>query len=248
MTDEQVVNANFNDARLARLYDPLDPDRSDLEIYAQLIVSLEARTILDVGCGTGTFACAMAGKGFEVTGVDPAGASLAVARAKPEAPRVHWVHGTVQDVPEKGYDAAVMTANVAMVFTDDTQWLETLQRIARLLKPGGTLIFEARRPEARAWEQWTPQLTRETTMVAGQGAVTTWVQVLGYADELLRFTETFRFEDETELTSETTLRYRSRELLEHTLAATGFEVRDVRDAPDRPGRQLIFVAQRLMNG
>lgn len=248
MTNEPVVDANFNDELLARLYDPLDPDRSDLEIYTQLITAIDAHKILDLGCGTGTFACILAGAGFEVTGVDPAGASLVVAREKPEAARVHWVHGTVHDLPTGDFDAAVMTANVAMVFTDDAQWQNTLQRIALALKPGGTLIFETRRPEVRVWEQWTEQLTRETTVVAGQGAVTTWVQVLGYDNELLRFRETFRFEDETEMISESTLRYRNREHIEATLDAAGFEVREVLDAPDRPGRQLIFVAQRRMNG
>ncbi|WP_333615301.1 class I SAM-dependent methyltransferase [Glutamicibacter sp.] len=248
MANEPVVDANFTDELLARLYDPLDPDRSDLETYTQLITALDAHKILDVGCGTGTFACTMAAAGFEVTGVDPADASLAVARKKPAAARVHWVHGTVHDLPTADFDAAVMTANVAMVFTDDAQWQNTLQRIALALKPEGTLIFEARRPELRAWERWTEQLTRETTMVAGQGAVTTWVQVLGYANELLRFRETFRFEDGTELISESTLRYRSREHIEATLNAAGFDIRGVYDAPDRPGRQFIFVAQRRLNG
>ena len=35
----------------------------------------------------------LAGKGLEVTGVDPAKASLDVARAKPGAERVSWIHG-----------------------------------------------------------------------------------------------------------------------------------------------------------
>lgn len=248
MSQEREADACFADARLAGLYDRLDADRSDLEPYAQIIDSVGARKILDVGCGTGTFACQLAARGLQVTGVDPAGASLAVAGAKLHAPLVQWVHGTVADVPAGDFDAAVMTANVAMVFTDDAQWQRTLERIAQLLKPGGKLIFEARRPEARAWLNWTPELTRETTTIDPLGPVTTWIEVLDYADELLSFRETFRFEQEgSELLSHSTLRYRTREELTRTVEAAGFTVQTVQDAPDRPGRQFVFIARHGAN-
>lgn len=242
-----MQDANFNVPALAELYDRLDSDRSDLDSYAALIDDLGAHKILDVGCGTGTFACLLAGQGFNVTGVDPAAASLAVARRKPEAAGVDWVHGTVTDVAAQDFNVVVMTANVAMVFIDDAQWQETLERIAQLLKPGGTLIFEARRPEVRAWQQWTAELTCQTTQVPGVGSVSNWVEVLSYDSDRLHFRETFRFANGTELTSESTLRYRSQELIEQNLAAAGLLVSEVRQAPDRPGRQFIFVAQRPMN-
>ena len=78
----------FADRRLAAVYDPLDPDRSDLDAYAAVATELGARTVLDLGCGTGTFAVLLAARGFDVTGVDPAAASIDVARAKPGADRV----------------------------------------------------------------------------------------------------------------------------------------------------------------
>lgn len=46
----------FDNPRVARVYDPLDPDRSDLDTYVDLAAELGARTVLDVGCGTGTLA------------------------------------------------------------------------------------------------------------------------------------------------------------------------------------------------
>lgn len=39
--------------------------------------------MLDIGCGTGAFALLPADRGIEVVGVDPAQASIDVARAKP---------------------------------------------------------------------------------------------------------------------------------------------------------------------
>ncbi len=49
--------------------------------------------------------------------------------------------------------------------------------------------------------------------------------------------------DGTVLTSDSTLRFRHRQEVEESLLATGFVVDEVRDAPDRPGRELVFVAR-----
>ncbi len=56
--------------------------------------------MLDVGCGTGSFALMLAERGVEIVGVDPAGASLVVARGTPGAGSVRWVHGDATAVPD----------------------------------------------------------------------------------------------------------------------------------------------------
>ena len=48
----------------------------------------------------------------------------------------------------------------------------------------------------------------------------------------------------TTIPSASTLRFRPREEIEADLAAHGFEVEDVRDAPERPGKELVFLARR----
>lgn len=78
-----------------------------------IVVELGARSVLAVGCGTGVLACRLAGQGLEVIGVDPAAASLDVARAKPGAERVVWLHGDASDLPPLSVDVATMTGNVA---------------------------------------------------------------------------------------------------------------------------------------
>jgi len=94
-----VPDAIFADPRLARIYDALDADRSDLDAYVALVDELSAQSVLDVGCGTGTFACLLAPRGKDVIGVDPAAASLDVARRKPGADGVRWIEGSASSLP-----------------------------------------------------------------------------------------------------------------------------------------------------
>ena len=47
-----------------------------------------------------------------------------------------------------------------------------------------------------------------------------------------------------QIESTSTLRFRSRPEIEESLERAGYEVIDVRDAPDRPGREFVFVCRR----
>ena len=90
-----MPNAIFVEPKLAEIYDLLDsPDRPDLVPYLAIAEEFHAHSVIDLGCGTGTLACRFASRGFEVVGIDPAAASLNVARRKASAPLVRWIPGT----------------------------------------------------------------------------------------------------------------------------------------------------------
>ncbi|RCK69839.1 class I SAM-dependent methyltransferase [Desertihabitans brevis] len=240
-----MPDAIFADPRLAAVYDALDADRSDLDVYERLLVDeLGARSVLDVGCGTGSLAVRLARRGLDVVGVDPAAASVDVARAKPDADRVRWVVGTVPDVLPLQVDAATLTGNVAQVFLTDADWLATLRAVRAALRPGGVVVLEARRPEVRAWEGWTEPLTRQRVRTA-HGLVERWSEVTAVDGELVTFSSPTTFSaDGTRVASTSTLRFRPRTAVEASLVEAGLELRDVRDAPDRPGLEWVYLARR----
>ncbi|MCK0111655.1 methyltransferase domain-containing protein [Ornithinimicrobium sp. F0845] len=241
-----MPDAEFDDPRLAPLYDILDPDRSDLDTYLAVAEEIGARSVLDVGCGTGTFAILLAQRGIEVTGLDPAGASLDVARGKEGAEQVAWVHGDATTLPPLQVDLATMTANVAQVFLTDEAWARTLSAIHAALRPGGHLAFETRVPADRGWERWTPERTRATTDVPGLGPLTEWMEVTDVREDplLVSFTAHNEFPDGQDVVSTSTLRFRSAEELETSLAAAGFEDVVLGDLPYAPGRGWLVRARR----
>ncbi|MBT0993747.1 methyltransferase domain-containing protein [Cellulomonas sp. DKR-3] len=240
-----MADAIFEDPLLARLYDPLDPDRSDLDAYRALVDELGAHRVLDLGCGTGTFATMLAADGLDVVGVDPATASLDVARGKPHASRVRWLDGDAGVLTEVDpVDLVVMTANVFQVFLDRDAALRTLVAVREVLRPSGRLVFETRDPRRRAWEAWTPEQSRTRTEVPGLGEVEAWVEVTAVEPPLVTFRWSHLVPGTGLVTSDSTLRFWTLDEVRGLVADAGLDVDEVRDAPDRPGLEHVVVCRR----
>ena len=234
----------FEHPRLARIYDPLDPDRSDLDAYIDMVDEFGAHSVLDLGCGTGTLACLLAQRGQELTGVDPAAASLDVARGKPGADRVRWLHGVATSLPPLQVDLVTITGNAAQVFLSDEDWAAALGGIHDALRPGGHLVFEVRDPAKEAWRTWERSETYKEVDIPGTGVVKTWTELTDVVAPFVSFLTTVVFADGEVITSPSTLRFRDREEIIRSLQDTAFTVEDMRDAPDRPGLEFVFVARR----
>jgi SAM-dependent methyltransferase len=240
-----VVDMEFGHPRLAALYDALNPSDGDLPAYLDVVAGLAAERVLDVGCGTGRLALLLAARGCDVVAVDPAAASLAVARSKPDADRVRWRDGDATCVTLTDRDVALMTGNTAQAIVEDEHWSRTLQAIHACLRPGGHLLFETRDPAARAWQHWTRAASHRVSDVPGKGSVERWVEVTAVDWPLVRFRWTWVFaSDGVRLTSTSTLRFRDRSEVVSDLDASGFDVLEVLEAPDRPGEELVFLARR----
>lgn len=236
-----MPDAIFDDPRLAAVYDTFEGPRPDLPVYLDIADELGARSLVDVGCGTGTFAVMASAVGLSVTAVDPARASIDVARAKVGADRIRWYVGEAAAAAGRTADLVVMTGNVAQIFLTDDHWLETLAAIRECLTGTGNVVFETRRPEARAWEQWAAPFATSST-VDGVGLVRQSRQLLSVELPLVSFRWTYDFPDGSTIASDSTLRFRGDEENRALLTRAGFEVREVRDAPDRPGLERVYFA------
>ena len=240
-----MADAHFEEPRLAEIYDPLDPDRSDLDAYIALAAEFGVRAVLDIGCGTGTLACLLAGRGTQVIAADPAAASLAVARRKPGADHVRWLHADAASLPPMQVDLVTMTGNVAQVFLTGREWAAALRAARQALRREGRLVFESRDPARAAWREWNRDQTYRRVSIPSVGLVETWTDLTKVAGNLVSFRTTFAFgRGGAVLTSDSTLRFRGRDELAGSLRAAGLVVDEVRDAPDRPGRELVFIASR----
>jgi SAM-dependent methyltransferase len=245
--------AEFDDPRLVAVYDTINAygPGEQPDFYASVAADAGAVSIVELGCGTGMVAGALAARGHRVTGVDPSAAMLAVARTRPRADEVQWICGDAGalDASADAFDLAFMSGHVAQFFVTDESWAIALSALYRALRPGGCLAFESRNPAAREWERWTRPRARVVEDVAA-GTIETWTEVDDVTAGVVTYRNHYRFaRTGAELVSHAQLRFRPQRDLRASLATAGFTVDVVYGdwdrnpvAPSNP--ELIFVARR----
>jgi SAM-dependent methyltransferase len=216
------------DPRLAAVYDTECAGRWDHDFYLALVHELGARTVVDIGCGTGVFAADLARGGCRVIGVDPAAPMLDIARAREGGDEVEWIHGGASDVPSDVSDLVIMMGNVAQYFVADDDWAHLLGEVHRLLTAGGRLAFETRNPAVDWAQRWTRERTEETFPHPHGGQFTAWVQLRelhgpGESYETVHEGHTV-LPDGTYVVCDETLRFRSPDEIRDSLETAHFEV------------------------
>jgi ubiquinone/menaquinone biosynthesis C-methylase UbiE len=101
----------------------------------------EGGTVLDIGCGTGTFAISLASTrpDAQVVGIDGDQEILALARAKDGAERVQWREGLAGALPFGDGSVDVVTMSLVLHHLLPGQKREALVEARRVLKPAGSL-------------------------------------------------------------------------------------------------------------
>lgn len=125
--------------RWLRMLQNLVPARLE---YFDRIASWPGKTVLDLGCGGGFMAEALARRGAVVTGIDPAGGAIAIAThhaALQELPIRYLVAaGETLPLPDRSMDCVV-----CVDVLEHVQDLgAVLDEVARVLRPGGLFLFD----------------------------------------------------------------------------------------------------------
>lgn len=109
------------------------------------------RAVLDVGCGGGYLAEAFARDGYEVTGIDPSAASVAAAEAHADAAglsiRYRVGRGEMLPLGDASFD--IVACCDVLEHVDDVR--QVLAEVARVLRPGGVLLFDTVNRTLRSW-------------------------------------------------------------------------------------------------
>lgn len=108
----------------------------------RLLNATRGAHILDVPCGAGRLALALADRDYRLTGVDSSAAFIAHAESRDTLHRVRWERRDMRDLPWPGeYDAAFCAGN-SFGYMDDEGNAAFLQAVRAALKPGGRFVLE----------------------------------------------------------------------------------------------------------
>lgn len=105
-------------------------------------------SILDIGCGMGRHSKALAGAGYQVTGVDLSNTLLDVAREQDSEGIVEWRHGDMRSLPfaDGAFDATVNLFTSFGYFSLEEDNVNVLRHIRRVLRPKGSFLIDFLNP------------------------------------------------------------------------------------------------------
>jgi len=154
--EQRAAKVNDLFARIARRYDLIN----DLQSFglhrrwkrrvADLAAVTPGARALDLCCGTGDLALALARRGARVTGLDFSAPMLAVARRRQGGRDIEFIQGDALQIPFP--DASFDIVTMGYGLRNLASWEAGLAEMRRVAKPGGRLvILEFGKPANALW-------------------------------------------------------------------------------------------------
>lgn len=186
-----MPDRQFSDSRLAALYDLQHPpeERDDFAFYLPMLMA--ARSVLDIGCGTGALLrmAREAGHTGRLVGLDPASGMLEQARIQSD---IEWIIGDLSSVMfEQKFELIVMTGHAFQVLVTDEEIRTALAAVRSALADAGRFAFETRNPLVRRWEEWIPENGYEFADASGATVRSETEVEMPVEGEVVSFTATY---------------------------------------------------------
>jgi len=106
-------------------------------IMLPLALAQSPKKALDVGCGEGRFCRMLKQSGVEVTGVDPTSKLIAAARTRDDGGT--YIEAPAEQLPLPDESVDLVVSYLSLIDISDVQ--AGIREMARVLKPGGTLLI-----------------------------------------------------------------------------------------------------------
>jgi ubiquinone/menaquinone biosynthesis C-methylase UbiE len=161
-----------------------------LTLIRETFAPLGGKTLLDIGCGSGTLVKALAADGANVTGIDPGEEALARARTTVPGARFEAASAEAMPFPDGQFEGAVMLNSLHHV-PDPAR---ALGEAARVLRPGCRLVVVEPLAEGTFFDALRPIEDETEIRAAAQAAIAEAVASQRYAcerDMVIERRETF---------------------------------------------------------
>nr|WP_268895498.1 class I SAM-dependent methyltransferase [Grimontia sedimenti] len=200
----------------------------DIALIDQLIEEKQAKSLLDICCGTGIVTIPLAEKLEHVVGVDLSPDMLKRAKQKvgPTLSVRFLERNAVTFSLHSRFDIVIMTGNAFQAFANDNDFARLLSNVAAHLNPDGLFVFDTRLP--------TPQ---NLILDDDFKACPSYLDAKGEQVQFFRRSE--RYDSENKVLYSLSrriyadgsvkeagidLKYRSKETIERCLAEAGFTI------------------------
>jgi SAM-dependent methyltransferase len=218
----EALHGEYDDAAL---YDAENGWGPDDDFYRALAAETGG-PVLDLACGTGRLARALAGDGHRVTGLDLSAEMVARARRLDPEGRIDWRVGDAAGFDlGRRFRLIVMTAHAFQHLIGAAVQAALFAGVVRHLVPDGSFAFETRNPGRQDYADGTGFKFWRRFNDPARGPVEVWAaSAFDAATAIDHVTLVRRFPDGTERRSAAALQFTDAATLDARMASAGLAV------------------------